>query len=115
MNSRGLSLNACAGWENCEVDVNGTATVFVRTVNADGTVEVSTDTDDPSVWMLAHKGDETYWNDDHWTKQHQDRRLWSAPIVAAMTEQHLVAVDDTGHGSGVNAAMTAVSSPDRYD
>ena len=104
-----------ADWDRLETSFLGLQTVFTRHVAVGGAVTVSTDGDDPSVWMLAHKNDASYWSDGNWSRHKKDRQQWSAPIVAQMLSEGLVAVVDKNEESGVYTAMHAASSPKSGD
>ena len=99
------------GWNELTVTVAGIQTTFTRSVETDSdgnsVVSVEADCDDPSMLLLARKGDADYWNGDTWAKDHPNRRLWCADITAAMLRQGLVAADPHWNGEGPQTAMFA--------
>ena len=94
--------------ESWSVEYDGTETTFTR--HPDGSV--TSNVDDPSLWMLAHKGDRTYWHEDRWRKNPDDLRAWSSELVAGMLQDGLVPVVDetnTQCVDGVSAVMHAAT------
>ena len=98
------------GWTERTVKILGSETTFTRTVSEDGSVSVSTDCDDPTMMLLARKGDAGYWSGNTWSKDHRSRRVWSAEICRRMLEEGLVATS-LSDGDPVRTAMLAASSP----
>ena len=73
VSSAPLSLND-DGTDTCEVYFNDLLTVFTRSINEDGFVEVATNTDDPVLWKLAVKGNDDYWSHSHHKVNNQ--QMW---------------------------------------
>ena len=107
-------------WDQRKVKAWGAQTTFTRTVE-DGVVTVTTNCDDPTLMLLARKGDGDYWldgvgwawHDTHkalWPSQRGERRRWCADIARRMLEEGLVATDNE---SGTQAAMNAAGSQKR--
>ena len=98
-------------WDQRVVWMGGFETTFTRTVetlsNGDEVATVTTDCDDPSMLLLARKGDVDYWSRDIWTRKRKDRQMWCSDIVRRMLQEGLVANDGT---EGINTAVTAASS-----
>ena len=102
-------------WTERVVKIWGLQTVFTRTVNTDDdgntVVSVATDCDDPSLVLLARKGDADYWSGDTWHKHRKDRRVWSADIACRMLEEGFVATGWGADSDAIRVAMSAASSP----
>ena len=86
----------------------GRKTTYCRSITSDGTVEVTTDCDDPELLLLAHKGDVGYWSGNNWVKDYRTRQAWTASIAARMLREGHAAADDD---DGVWVVMSAASSP----
>ena len=98
-------------------------TTFTRSTETDldgnTSRSVTVDCDDPSVMLLALKGNAEYWSSDNWRHNLDQCRLWSAEITRQMlTEGHVatgysdvtfghVATDDFDGIEGIRAAMVA--------
>ena len=58
----------------------GTSTTFTRIVDGDGGATVTVDCDEPSVLLLAKKGDTDYWGGarkPRWSRNNKERRAWT--------------------------------------
>ena len=103
-------------WDQLAVNVLGLRTVFTRNVetDSDGTevVTIKSDCDDPSLLLLAKKGDVDYWSRQVWSADNTNRRIWAADICVSMLQEGLIdtAEQPTGMPSGVETAMIAASS-----
>ena len=95
-------------WTVRTARVGNARATFTRTVGDDGVVSITSDCDDPTMLLLARKGDPRYWNGDIWRKDHKTRRTWSADITVEMLRDGLVSTVDTVTGDGPQTAMTAV-------
>ena len=95
----------------------GLSTTFTRVVAEDGVVTVTTDCDDPTMMMLARKGDGDYWSGDTWVKNRKERRMWAAEITRRMLEEGLIStgLHRTGGVSATRAAMSAASTTGNRD
>ena len=102
-------------WDKRTVDCLGARTVFTRSVTTDvdgnEVVSVTTNTEDPAMFLLARKGDVDYWSQNRWAKHRKDRQIWTAEITRQMLEQGLVATRQILGDDGTRTAMTAASTP----
>ena len=98
------------GCDRFDVQIYGLQTTFTRTVETDETgtkvVSVTTDCDDPTMVLLARKGDAGYWSDG-WGDDVEVCRLWSADICRQMLQEGLVS---TWYGDGVEPIYTAMTA-----
>ena len=94
----------------CVFNSSGAQTVFTRTVADDGTVTVETDTDDPTLLLLARKGDADYWSGETWWTDSGTCRVWAADITARMIEEGLVATGYDDDDMALREVMDAASS-----
>ena len=97
-------------WRERTVNLWGLETVFTRSVDDDGVVTVTVDCDDPTMVLLARKGDREYWSGG-WRTSYRDRRIWAADITARMLEEGLVATWWGDALDGVTEAMSATTDP----
>ena len=91
----------------------GLSTTFERSISDNGEVSVTTDCDDPTLLLLARKGDKDYWCGNTWTNNHEDRRTWSADIACRMLDEGLVATTNRAgdeDGSGIRLVMDFATS-----
>ena len=102
----GFSTGSPCDWTTHTAKLWGLQTTFTRSVENE-IVTVATDCDDPTMMLLARKGDAEYWNGDTWRRDHKTRRLWSADIARRMLEEGLIA---TKNSDGIRTAMRAASS-----
>ena len=100
----------CDWHKICVFNSPGAQTVFTRTVADDGTVAVETDTDDPTLLLLARKGDPEYWSGETWYKDSGTSRVWAADITARMIEEGLVATGYDDDDIALREVMDAASS-----
>ena len=92
-------------------------TTFTRTVNIndDGNkvVTITSDCDDPTMMLLARKGDGDYWSGDQWRENRQDLILWCSDIALTMLREGLVSTTtDLIQAYGVGVVMSAASNAD---
>ena len=93
------------------VELWGMSTTFTRTVDEAGTVTVTVDCDDPSVLLLAKKGDGEYWSFDNWREHKHETRLWTAEITRRMLQEGFVATESSNHRADTEGIATAMVSP----
>ena len=92
-------------WSTRTVQFAGVVNVFERHVETNNageqTVTITTNTEDPTMFLFAKKGDIDYWS-NHWTKDVNDQRIWTADIAAQMLRVGLIATSHTsGHVSSI--------------
>ena len=114
-NTEGDAVGPVCDWDKRTVRIWGTETVFERTVRTDAAgnqvASVAMDCDDPSMMLLARKGDGDYWRRT-WSKNNRDRRMWCADIACRMlNDGHVATGLGTGDATGIKTAMTAAGSP----
>ena len=114
-------------WHELTVNVWGLKTTFTRTVETgetgDTVVSVTADCDEPSVMLLAKKGDVDYWSDGlrlagtaQWTTNNEDRQMWCSDIARQMLQEGFVATvgyDDLTETAGIRTAMRSAGTPTR--
>ena len=112
-------------WHERTVNVWGLKTTFTRTIETgetgDTVVSVTADCDEPSVMLLAKKGDVDYWSDAgrpigkaQWTTNNKDRRMWCSEITRQMLQDGHVATagyNDRTDVAGIRPAMRSAGSP----
>ena len=102
-------------WNQRNICIDGLSTTFRRSVNTDDAgnevVTVTTDCDDPTLVLLARKGDREYWS-DNWRHYPEEHQLWSADICCQMLEEGLVATAPEPDVDGIRTAVTAVVDAD---
>ena len=104
-------------WTERVVDVWGLTTTFTRTVttdnNGDEVTTVVSDCDDPSLLLLAKKGDRDYWSGGTWHEHGNDRSLWCADIAVNMLNEGLIATGYDDGDAGIHEAVTSAGNPQR--
>ena len=104
-------------WATRTVEYWGMQTTFTRnveTTNGGGkVVTINSDCDDPTVLLLARKGDPQYWNGDTWANRHEDCLVWCVDIACRMLNEGLIATGYDSNDEAIAAAMSAASNPNR--
>ena len=101
-------------WAKRVVRVGNARAVFHRTgqTDTDGNkvTTITTDCDDPTLLLLARKGDVAYWSGDTWKKSYNDRRTWAADIAVNMLREGHVATGYDPGDAGIVAVMNTATN-----